>query len=130
MFLKFALGIAQTCLGAFDGRWVAVVVALELAQIGACKRNFGLECPGLLIYGLLVGAHQVWCRLAGSSLSVMKRLFGTRSATCASYLLLRPTLANRALLSSLKAFDAAVGNARSLAARTGAEHLLRRALRT
>lgn len=59
-----------------------------------------------------------------------KRLFGTRSAPCASFLLLRPTLANRALLSSLKAFDAAVGNARSLAARTGAEHLLRRALRT
>ena len=37
-----------------------------------------------------------------------KRLFGTRSAPCASFLLLRPTLANRALLSSLKAFDAAV----------------------
>jgi CelD/BcsL family acetyltransferase involved in cellulose biosynthesis len=58
-----------------------------------------------------------------------KALFGTDSITCASFLLLRPTLANRALLSSLKAFDGAVASAKTLAAKTGADALARRALR-
>lgn len=58
-----------------------------------------------------------------------KSMFGTDSAECASFLALRATAANRMLLSARDGFDAAVAGAKSLAARTGAEALLRRALR-
>ena len=58
-----------------------------------------------------------------------KALFGTDSAQCASFLMLRPTLANRALLSGLKAFDGAVAGAKRLAGATGLEGAARKVLR-
>ena len=58
-----------------------------------------------------------------------KRLFSTGSVKCASFLMLRPTLANRALLRANALFDSAVASARTLAERTGTAALLRRRLR-
>lgn len=58
-----------------------------------------------------------------------KRLFSTDSEACASFLMLRPTLANRTLLRALALFDHAVAAARSLAERTGMMATLRRRLR-
>ncbi|MFN7159583.1 MAG: GNAT family N-acetyltransferase, partial [Erythrobacter cryptus] len=58
-----------------------------------------------------------------------KAMFGTHSAACTSLVLLRPTLANRALLASRGAFDAGVAQAKALAARSGALARIRAGLR-
>lgn len=58
-----------------------------------------------------------------------KALFGTHSAACTSLVLLEPTLANRALLGARGAFDAGVGQARALAARSGTLGRIRALLR-
>lgn len=58
-----------------------------------------------------------------------KALFRTGSIRCASFLLLRPSVVNRALLGSLALFDQSVSLAKSLATRTGADALARRMLR-
>lgn len=58
-----------------------------------------------------------------------KAMFSTGSALCASLVLLRPTLANRALLASRGAFDAGVAQAKSLAERSGALAQIRARLR-
>lgn len=59
-----------------------------------------------------------------------KAMFGTDSVECASFLLLRKTIANRALLGARVAFDGAVGTARAVAQRTGALAKVRSALKT
>lgn len=58
-----------------------------------------------------------------------KAMFGTDHADCASFLLLDPTLANRALLGARDAFDGAVSGAKAVAQRTGALGKVRAALR-
>jgi CelD/BcsL family acetyltransferase involved in cellulose biosynthesis len=58
-----------------------------------------------------------------------KAMFGTGSAQCSSFVLLRPTLANRALLGARGAFDASVAGARTLAERSGALARIRAGLR-
>jgi CelD/BcsL family acetyltransferase involved in cellulose biosynthesis len=58
-----------------------------------------------------------------------KAMFGTGSAQCSSFVLLRPTLANRALLGARGAFDASVARARTLAERSGALTRIRAGLR-
>lgn len=58
-----------------------------------------------------------------------KAMFGTDSAACSSLVLLRPTLANRALLASRGAFDAGVAQAKALATRSGALARIRAGLR-
>ena len=58
-----------------------------------------------------------------------KAMFGTGSAACSSLVLLRPTLANRALLASRGAFDAGVAQAKALAERSGALARIRAGLR-
>lgn len=58
-----------------------------------------------------------------------KAMFGTHSAACSSLVLLRPTLANRALLASRGAFDAGVAQAKTLATRSGALAQIRARLR-
>ncbi len=58
-----------------------------------------------------------------------KAMFGTGSAVCSSLVLLRPTLANRALLASRGAFDAGVAQAKALAERSGALARIRAGLR-
>jgi CelD/BcsL family acetyltransferase involved in cellulose biosynthesis len=58
-----------------------------------------------------------------------KAMFGTGSAACSSLVLLRPTLANRALLASRGAFDAGVAQAKALATRSGALARIRAGLR-
>lgn len=58
-----------------------------------------------------------------------KAQFRTASVPCASFLMLRPSVANGALLASLAAFDRMVAGAKSMATRTGAETLVRRALK-
>jgi len=58
-----------------------------------------------------------------------KAKFGTHSIDCCSFILLRPTLANRLLLGSLNAFDGAVATARTLVEKLGGNSLARRLLR-
>ncbi|MEQ5787666.1 GNAT family N-acetyltransferase [Erythrobacter sp. NFXS35] len=58
-----------------------------------------------------------------------KAMFGTHSAACTSVMLLRPTLANRALLASRGAFDGGVAQAKALAGKSGALGRIRAALR-
>lgn len=58
-----------------------------------------------------------------------KAMFGTHHADCASFVLLDPTLANRALLGARAGFDGAVSTAKAVAQRTGALARLRSALK-
>ena len=58
-----------------------------------------------------------------------KAMFGTHSAACSSLVLLRPTLANRALLASRGAFDSGVAQAKALAERSGMLARIRAGLR-
>ena len=58
-----------------------------------------------------------------------KRLFGTHSAQACSFFLLRPRLANRAVMSALDGFDWSVAGARRVAERSGLLSSVRRALR-
>ncbi|EAQ28986.1 hypothetical protein NAP1_15343 [Erythrobacter sp. NAP1] len=58
-----------------------------------------------------------------------KAMFGTDHAECASFVLLDPTLANRALLGARAGFDGAVSTAKALAERTGALAKVRSALK-
>lgn len=59
-----------------------------------------------------------------------KAMFGTDHADCASFVLLDPTLTNRALLGARAGFDGAVSGAKALAQRTGALAKVRSALRS
>lgn len=58
-----------------------------------------------------------------------KELFGTDAVACASFVLLRPTLANRALLDARAAFDKLASEGKRLAARSGALGPIRQLLR-
>ncbi len=58
-----------------------------------------------------------------------KAMFGTDSVDCASFVLLVPTAANRALLGARSGFDAIVGGTKVLAQRSGALARVRSALR-
>lgn len=58
-----------------------------------------------------------------------KAMFGTDSVECASFLLLRDTLANRALLGARDGFDATIAGAKALAERSGALARVRTLLR-
>ncbi|MDJ0979027.1 MAG: GNAT family N-acetyltransferase [Erythrobacter sp.] len=58
-----------------------------------------------------------------------KALFATDSVCCASFALLSPTLANRALAAGRDAFDASVGAAKAFAQRSGGLARLRARLR-
>lgn len=58
-----------------------------------------------------------------------KAMFGTDCAACSSFVLLRPTLANRALLGARRAFDSGVAQAKALAERSGALAGIRARLR-
>lgn len=58
-----------------------------------------------------------------------KAMFGTHSLRCASFVLLSPTLANRALIASRRAFDTGIAGAKSLAERSGALARIRARLR-
>lgn len=58
-----------------------------------------------------------------------KAMFGTDSAACSSFVLLRPTIANRALLGARRAFDSGVAQAKALAERSGALAGIRARLR-
>jgi|TARA_R100000049_G_C1952760_1_gene102068 CelD/BcsL family acetyltransferase involved in cellulose biosynthesis len=59
-----------------------------------------------------------------------KALFGTHSIACCSFILLRPTLANRLLLGTRNGFDAGVALAKMLARESGALASARKLLRT
>lgn len=58
-----------------------------------------------------------------------KAMFGTHSAACSSFVMLEPTLTNRALLGARAGFDATIAQAKSLAQRSGALARVRSALR-
>ncbi len=58
-----------------------------------------------------------------------KAMFGTDSVDCVSFVLLEPTLTNRALLSGRAGFDQMIAKSKSLAEKTGALSKVRRLLR-
>ena len=58
-----------------------------------------------------------------------KAMFGTHSAVCASFVLLAPSAANRALLAGRAGFDTSVAGLKSLAQRSGALARIRSRLR-
>ena len=58
-----------------------------------------------------------------------KAMFGTHHVECASFVLLDPTLSNRALLGARSSFDSAISSAKALAERTGALGKVRGLLR-
>lgn len=58
-----------------------------------------------------------------------KAMFGTHGADCTSIVLLRPTLANHALLGARAVFDSGVAGAKALATRSGALGRIRATLR-
>jgi len=58
-----------------------------------------------------------------------KAMFGTDSVDCASFLLLAPTAANRALLGARSTFDGAIRTGKAIAERSGALARVRAALR-
>lgn len=58
-----------------------------------------------------------------------KQMFGTHACPAASFYLLRPTLANRAIVSSLALFDGSVAMAKALLERTGAGARVRKLLK-
>lgn len=58
-----------------------------------------------------------------------KAMFATDAVACASFMLLSPTIANRALIASRSAFDAGIAGVRSLAERSGALARIRARLR-
>ena len=58
-----------------------------------------------------------------------KALFGTHSIACSSFVLLKPTIANRTLLAARDGFDTAVSGARSIADASGAMARIRSILR-
>ncbi len=59
-----------------------------------------------------------------------KAMFGTDSVACSSFVLLEPTLANRALLSARSGFDDVVALSKGLAERSGALSKMRGLLRS
>lgn len=58
-----------------------------------------------------------------------KAMFGTDHIHCASFLLLKPTLANRTLITARSAFDTSIAAAKSFAERSGAMASIRSRLR-
>ena len=58
-----------------------------------------------------------------------KALFGTHSVACCSFLLLRSTLGNRALLGARDGFDASVAWVKALSQRSGSLASARKLLR-
>ena len=84
-------------------------------QLEALERLFAEDRFERFDFGEGEGAH--------------KAMFGTDNVECSSFVLLDPSLANRALLGARGAFDSAIGTAKALAERTGALSKLRSALR-
>jgi len=84
-------------------------------QIEALKRLFAEQRFAYFDFTEGDGAH--------------KSMFGTDSVHCSSFVVLDPTLANRALLSARQAFDTSVSGAKSIATKSGALGRIRSVLR-
>ncbi|WP_086738737.1 GNAT family N-acetyltransferase [Erythrobacter colymbi] len=98
----------------YDPDWARLSVGTVL-QMDALERLFAERRYRWFDFTEGEGAH--------------KAMFGTHSATCASLVLLEPTLANRTLLGARAGFDAGVAGAKALAARSGALGRIRALLR-
>jgi CelD/BcsL family acetyltransferase involved in cellulose biosynthesis len=98
----------------YDPAWARLSPGTVL-QMAALERLFAERCFRWFDFTEGEGAH--------------KALFGTHHADCTSLMLLRPTLANRALLSARSGFDAAVSEGKAFAARSGALGPIRNLLR-
>lgn len=84
-------------------------------QMDALEQLFSEQCFRWFDFTEGEGAH--------------KALFGTHDAACASVMLLRPSLTNRALLGARAGFDALVSESKALAQRSGALGSIRSLLR-
>ncbi len=98
----------------YDPAWAALSPGTVL-QMEALAHLFGEGRYGWFDFTEGDGAH--------------KALFGTHSTPCTSLILLRPSLANRALLGARDGFDRVVAEGRQLADRSGALAPIRNLLR-
>lgn len=99
----------------YDPDWARLSPGTVL-QMEALERLFGEERYRWFDFTEGDGAH--------------KELFGTHCAACSSLILLRPSLANRALLGARSGFDAVVAEGKQWAARSGALGQIRSLLRS
>ena len=99
----------------YDPEWARLSPGTVL-QLEALERLFAEDRFAYFDFTEGEGAH--------------KAMFGTDHAHCASFVLLDPTLANRALLGARAGFDGAVSTAKALAERSGALAKVRSALRS
>jgi CelD/BcsL family acetyltransferase involved in cellulose biosynthesis len=86
-----------------------------ILQLEALERLFAERCYRFFDFTEGTGAH--------------KQMFGTSSVRACTFFALRPTLANRILMTSLRTFDSSVAMAKRVAARTGVMASIRKALR-
>lgn len=99
----------------YDPAWARLSPGTVL-QLVALERLFAEQRYAWFDFAEGEGAH--------------KAMFGTDSVACASFVLLDPTITNRALLGARSAFDAAIAGGKALAQRSGALARIRSALRT
>lgn len=98
----------------YDPQWARLSPGTVL-QMEALERLFAEERYTYFDFTEGDGAH--------------KAMFGTHSVPCASFVLLSPSLANRALIAGRGAFDAGVAGIKTLAQRSGALARIRTRLR-
>ncbi len=99
----------------YDPDWSRLSPGTVL-QMEALKRLFAEQRYAYFDFTEGEGAH--------------KAMFGTDSAACSSFVMLEPTLANRALLGARAGFDSVIAKSKNLAERSGAMGKVRSVLRT
>ena len=114
---------------------IATAVAYCIAQfaqiglLGAPTAAFVQAILATILLGLYAAAVLRIRKLSNRLHQTGTALFGTGSIRCASYIMLRPSGSNRALLRSLEMFDRGVAATRNLASRFGLDAAVRRRLR-
>jgi hypothetical protein len=73
---ELSLRFIQPCAGRFYLGWLCILVALQLAQIGAGEGDFGLELSLAIIDAWLAGAYQFRRRLLRGVFCGMQSLLG------------------------------------------------------
>jgi hypothetical protein len=73
---ELSLRFIQPCAGRFYLGWLCILVALQLAQIGAGEGDFGLELSLAIIDAWLAGADQFRRRLLRGVFCGMQGLLG------------------------------------------------------
>jgi hypothetical protein len=76
--MQALLYIRQALTSLLQGRRIGALPAFQAQQIGAGVGLLGLQLAQLQIHRRLVGAHQVWQRLAAGLLGAVQVALGSR----------------------------------------------------